>query len=603
MKKLVLLSILSSVMAFGCPSDDDRNEHNVVIDDPVDMAQGEDAGDAGTDAATRDGGADMGGPDTCVPESDDEMCQRLAFECGPLMAEDNCGTMREIDSCGDPATVCEGFDSCGGGGDPGQCGCTRASCEELGVLCGEVEDTCGGTLMCDLFCVDSITAGGSHACAIGSGNIKCWGEGGDGQLGNGSAGNEKNPVDVDWGMAAVEVVSASAGGAHSCVVDGAGRVVCWGENERSQLGIGTSVDSEKPGAAAIMSGAMQVRSGEDHACALSENGKVSCWGSNDYGQIGDSQLNLRVNIGVPTVPDGLDEGVVELTTGWNHTCVLQDIGADSRVLKCWGRNRYGQVHLEPNTTAEEDDGGTLSDVPAFGYDRDIGWDLDTLIPAPIEIADPENGGRWTDIKAVAAGGWHTCVIDSQDRVWCWGHMPGFDPDTSCPQIEGSAPDTCSVFPRGGGMAIGRGDFDSDTGALLGISSPDAYWVADEPTLVAMDKTPISLSAGHDHHCMLISDPDPDSSNVMCFGRNGYGQVGDGTTNNWSAPRTVFLDVNDNPVIATQIEVGDRHTCALVNDSNVKCWGSNASGQIGNSSLQRDESYRPYDVKLEYDPGN
>ena len=599
--KMFRSAVAFVVVAFvvgGCSNDPKPNVNNIISDTPRDFGNDEtDAGDGGdvgdgglADAATMpDGGGLDGGvdaADVCIPENDVEMCLRYDFECGPLQNLDNCGVMRTIDSCGDEVTVCMESDTCGGSGTPGTCGCTIATCEDLGVLCGEVADTCGGTLNCNLFCVDEITAGGGHGCAIGSGKIKCWGRGGDGQLGNGGTGQQKNPVDVT-GLTTT-VSHASAGIHHTCAIDSAGRVLCWGDNARGQLGIGTTVDAKEPGTPAIFSGADQVVAGEFHVCARS-GGKVECWGANDYGQIGNPNFNIGANVGVPTQVDGLATDVVTVTSGRNHICALQNDPANglTNVLKCWGRNRFGQVGtLEPNALS----GAYLG----FIYSGPQTWDIDTMERTPQTIPDPENPLQpWSNLKAVAAGGTHTCVIDSTDRLWCWGFIGGFDPVTSCPKFEGTkSPKLCGIFPRNSGVFI------ASPNATGGPSTFEAYPVAYEPVLLELGgKTPTALAAGDEHHCMIISNPDAGASNILCFGRNEFGQLGDGTNNNWSQPHNVFLDVNGNPVTATQIAAGDKHTCAVVDNSNVKCWGSNADGQIGNSALLRDESYRPYDVRL------
>jgi len=606
-----VFALLVLVASFiGCSKEPTGPNPGIIHEDPPDEDAGADAsldvGDSGGSAdaapdgtqpdlgpAPEDTGPEDTGPDAepdvCIPETDVEMCLRYGFECGPLQDLDNCGVSREIASCGDESTVCMNFDTCGGSGVPGTCGCTIATCGELGVLCGEVADTCGGNLNCNLFCVDEVSAGGSHGCMIGSGKLKCWGRNGDGQLGTGDTTQQKNPADV---VGFTSSVAHVATGVHNtCAIDSAGRVLCWGDNARGQLGVGTTVDSKQPTAPAIFAGADQIAVGEFHACARSAD-KVECWGSNDYGQIGNAAFNIGSNVGVPTVPDGLGSGVVAVTAGHNHNCVLQNDTAAglTNVLKCWGRNHLGQVGtLEPNSTDVGDDDG----LAGFTYTTVPGWDLSTLVAAPVAVADPENPAvAWSGLKAVAAGKTHTCAIDSTDRMWCWGIMPGFDPPVSCPRPDNKSPSLCSVFPRNTGIFVARGGTDPTP------SSYEAIWVANKPVLVDLGgKTPTELAAGEDHHCVLIANPDPGESNIQCLGRNGFGQVGDGTNNNWPTLRTVFLDVSGNPVVATHVDLGDKHSCALVGDSNVKCWGSNAEGQIGNSSLLRDESYRPYDVRL------
>lgn len=604
--KLRIALLVLIIGAWGCPEDQPRNPNSITTDPIRDMGTMTDTGDMSTDATAadsaypRDSGTDSGtvadtgtgadmGSDMCIPETDAEMCARYMFECGPLQDLDNCGEMRTIDSCGDEIAVCSADESCGGGGTPGQCGCTIATCTDLGVLCGQVADTCGGTLDCDLFCVDEINAGDAHNCAIGSGKIKCWGNGTDGALGTGTTATEKNPVDV-VGLTST-VTHVAAGGHHTCVIDSAQRVLCWGKNNRAQLGIGTTVDSKQPGMPAITSGADQIVAGTDHACARSGD-KVECWGSNEFGQIGDISFNINANVGVPSIPDGLDANVVTVAAGDYHNCVIQNDPSSGQMglLKCWGRNRYAQVRPLP-INATKIDG--LWDF--WGYDQVPGWDLSSLVPTPVIINDAA-GNPWTGVKAVAAGLDHTCIIDSADQVWCWGFMPGFDPATSCPKPDNKTPRECGVFPRTDGILVGRLNTTGD-----GLTTIEGMPIANEPRLIPTNKTPVELAAGDNHHCMRVSDPDTDAGNIYCWGNSAYGQIGDGTNNHWTDPRLVITDTNGDYVLSTQIELGGRHSCALVDNSNINCWGSNAKSQIGNSNLMRDESYRPFDVLLEVTP--
>ena len=82
-----------------------------------------------------------------------------------------------------------------------------------------------------------------------------------------------------------------------------------------------------------------------------------------------------------------------------------------------------------------------------------------------------------------------------------------------------------------------------------------------------------ISAGTDHTCALIAD-----ASVRCWGDNQYGQLGDGTTTNSPVPLTVS-GITD----ATEIVVGGEHTCALIADASVRCWGDNQYGQLGDGT--------------------
>src|SRR5690554_3381929 len=132
----------------------------------------------------------------CALPSVAELCAEHALECGETQVVDKCGAERILD-CGEESLVCAGeFDTCGGGGTENICGCTPTTCEENGTLCGQIDDGCGGTLTCNYFCVEDLSLGANHACALGSGKAKCWGSNSNGKLGDNSTTQRKEPVDV-----------------------------------------------------------------------------------------------------------------------------------------------------------------------------------------------------------------------------------------------------------------------------------------------------------------------------------------------------------------------------------------------------------------------
>ena len=149
-----------------------------------------------------------------------------------------------------------------------------------------------------------LAAGRSHACAsLASGAVVCWGGNDHGQLGLGHAhvvGDSPGdlpgrlaPVALGSGARAVDI---AAGGRHTCVVFDTGQVKCWGDNGSGQLGLGdTNHRSDEPGELgdalpAVDLGknrtAVSVAAGGTHTCALLDDGSVKCWGGNTRGQLG-----------------------------------------------------------------------------------------------------------------------------------------------------------------------------------------------------------------------------------------------------------------------------------------------------------------------------
>jgi len=126
-----------------------------------------------------------------------------------------------------------------------------------------------------------------------AGGVKCWGDNGTGEVGDGTLTTRTAPVDVS-GLTS-GVVTLSAGGAHTCVVTASGGVKCWGRNDFGQLGDGTSAVRTMPvDVSGLISGAASVSAGDAHTCALTTAGGVRCWGYNGFGGLGDGTQTHRL---------------------------------------------------------------------------------------------------------------------------------------------------------------------------------------------------------------------------------------------------------------------------------------------------------------------
>ncbi|MEX2247862.1 MAG: choice-of-anchor Q domain-containing protein [Dehalococcoidia bacterium] len=146
-------------------------------------------------------------------------------------------------------------------------------------------------------------------------------------------------------------------------------------------------------------------------------------------------------------------------------------------------------------------------------------------------------------QQVSAGGAHTCAV-AASRVRCWG-------DNLWGQL-------------------GNGEFGPAAANPLPLLVSDTLFVA-------------QVSAGHDHTCAVTTE-----SEVWCWGLNNYGQVGNNTSGNaWLGPTPVCetgtgFDCTGGQRLSgvLEVEAGGLHTCALMFDGAVKCWGMNYNGQLG-----------------------
>ena len=191
-----------------------------------------------------------------------------------------------------------------------------------------------------------ISAGSTHTCATsgnGSSNIaKCWGNGSGGRVGDGTG--SRQPVLTPTQVSNISSVSSiSAGGSHTCAIAGADKAVsCWGVNSSGQLGLGTTDNQPLPAAVQTagktpLVGVTAIASGGAHTCAQLTSTEVDCWGSNSNGQIGDGQPTLKTRLTPVPVPKL--RGTTGLAVGDSETCAIDS----TKTLLCSGNNLYGQL--------------------------------------------------------------------------------------------------------------------------------------------------------------------------------------------------------------------------------------------------------------------
>jgi alpha-tubulin suppressor-like RCC1 family protein len=178
-----------------------------------------------------------------------------------------------------------------------------------------------------------------------------------------------------------------------------------------------------------------------------------------------------------------------------------------------------------------------------------------------------------DSMTLGAGWAHTCALLSDGSVRCWGS--NYDSQLGDGTATYSSTPVTVLDLGGTGVAIATGS--SHMSALLADGSVrcwgDNYHsqIGDgtttdrsTPVLVSnLGGTAVAIAAGDRHTCALLSD-----GPVRCWGGNGVGQLGDGTTTSRSTP----VSVSSLGGTAVAIAAGSFHTCALLSDGSVQCWG-------------------------------
>ncbi len=398
--------------------------------------------------------------------------------------------------------------------------------------------------------VTAIAAGRSHTCALTSaGGVACWGSNSFGQLGDGASTQRLTPMAVS-GLAS-GVAAITAGVYHSCALTSAGGVQCWGYNGYGQLGDGTQTNRLTPVAVSgLSSGVAAIAAGAYHTCALTTGGAVLCWGYNGYGQLGDGSTTQRLT---PVWVSGLTSGVAAIAAGGYHSCALTSAGW----ALCWGENYDGQ----------------LGD----------GSFTDRLTPVGVS-------GLWGGVAAITAGNQHSCALTSAGGVQCWGYnefgqlgyggtylwqatpvtVSGLS--TGVATLDAGWGHTCALASTGGVQCWGR----NDSGQLGDGSTTNRY----TPVAVSGLTSGVrAISAGGYHSCALAM-----TNEAKCWGWNAYGQLGDGTTTSQLTPVAVAgFTAGEEAAGVTAIVAGDSHTCALTSVGGVRCWGRNGNGQVGDGT--------------------
>jgi alpha-tubulin suppressor-like RCC1 family protein len=359
----------------------------------------------------------------------------------------------------------------------------------------------------DAKAVASDTYGNSFCAVLSTGHVKCWGDNGDGQLGNGTTTTSYVPVSVKNITTATAVIGGDSGGADGfCALLSTSHVDCWGYGFSGELGNGATTNSDVPVAVHTITNAATLISGFEGFCALLSTSHVDCWGDNSFGELGRA---TKANYSdVPGAVTGITDA----------TAVASDsiIGSNCAVLstghmKCWGEGGDGQ--LGNGTTAN-------SDVPV----------------AALGI---------TDAKAAASDGdgGSFCAVLSTGHMKCWGFNNygqlgnGTATGSSVPVSVSNITTAAAVV---GGTEYGFC-------ALLSTSHVDCWGFgsygqlgngktasSDVPVAVHVITNAATLISGFLGFCALLS-----TGHVDCWGYNGSGQLGNGTTTNSDVPVAVL----------------------------------------------------------------
>ncbi len=506
-----------------------------------------------------------------------------------------------------------------------------------------------------------IAAGSYHTCAILSNDsLKCWGFNGSGQLGQDSTTNAGDGIGIPMGtLAAINLSGKTplklyAHDQNTCVIFTDNSLRCWGDGSNGKLGnestvnIGDGIGASMSSLTDINLGsgrtAIDVSMSNEGICVKLNNNQFKCWGSNTYGQLGlshsktlgpnsgdlsspltiiplekkqISQLKFYTTNGCAIFSDqklrcwGYDNAsgrigwerdqgntsnrsskdyemllleeagneVVDLKVGLDFACALYE----NEKIKCWGTGSYGKLGNESTLTV----GSRPSDVLQMDY---------------------VNLGAGRTVKKITLGTYHACAILENDKVKCWGNglngRLGYDSINHLGDDVGEMGDSLPEVDLGAGyvaVEIAAGDdhtcaiLDNDevkcwgdnTYGKLGTESTTkigdgvgTFMSSLTGVNLGSTASPVSLSLGSDHTCVLFED-----GKAKCFGLGSYGRLGRGDTIpigdsvGEMGESLIYVNVGYELNIM-KISSGLAHTCMLLSNNKLKCYGSASQGQLG-----------------------
>lgn len=378
--------------------------------------------------------------------------------------------------------------------------------------------------------VVSLAAGGNNTCALfEDGSLKCWGSNSVGQLGYGGTdvghiGNDETPASMPSIDVGGVVKHVAVGETYICAALSDGKIRCWGLEGLTSPG--DAVPSSQT-AMDVGGKVMKLAAGSAHTCALLEDSTIRCWGYAVYGQLGYGNIQDIDYANLPGTAGAVSVGgpVADIAAGIRHTCAALENGH----VRCWGSNYRG----------------------ALGYPGEVligDVSLPSDQPPVLLLYQSEFGILFVPTIALSVGTLHGCSLHATGELACWGA-------NSSDQI----------------WSTDRGQLGYGHGMDIGDNEQPATSVG-----VKVGSDVLQVATGDAHTCALLV-----SGNVRCWGGGTLGQLGYGNASNIGddeVPSTKpTVDVGGK---VKQVVAGNNHTCALLENGDVRCWGYGEIGQLG-----------------------
>ncbi|WP_232469031.1 hypothetical protein [Bdellovibrio bacteriovorus] len=427
---------------------------------------------------------------------------------------------------------------------------------------------------------------------------------------NAAVGTSESTVTLTNTQAAVPATNGTgykslfgAAAGHMCAQRLDGKMDCWGGySHRNGHTSGVSYPREVAGAENIRDVATGYGT---HNCYINTSGDAYCFGRNDSRQLGDGSTTSSA---VPIKLSGYSN-IKKITVGVEFTCMIDS----NDQVYCWGDNSESTIGQNKTTTNYSSPtlfssitkaiDVTAGNKVACAIDEVTGtrtvkcWGLldgvnSTHVPATVT-------GIPNDIQSISASGSpladvrHGCGVTESGDVYCWGSNYRSRRGTASTSVAWDAANKVTLPVKALKVKVG-----TDSSCALGENGLLYCWGAGIPSSTNQyefteSSTPVLFNAfgetitdfhlGETSSCAVTL-----STQVKCWGFNRYGELGNGQVADFY--RSVALTVGNFTDTYQQLATGLFSTCALRTNKTVSCWGSNDDGQLGTGT--RNNLVRP-----------
>ncbi|RMH00591.1 MAG: hypothetical protein D6705_00055 [Deltaproteobacteria bacterium] len=427
---------------------------------------------------------------------------------------------------------------------------------------GGTDATGGTTASASSVTASSTTGGTTASSASGGGTSATASASGTGTTQGSTGGTDGTTTgDTTTGGAVEGWLAVAAGGEHTCAIDAARHLWCWGNNSRGAVGIGDPMGPDvlvtEPRMVSETKTWKSVAAGGYHTCAIDTDGGLFCWGSNSWGQVGVDATMQFVWIPYPASANVTWSSVA---AGDAFTCGVSNLG-----WTCWGNNESGQLGNGTTSTVADDIIDDFDVFPGF--------------------------------SEIHAGARHACAIDEadSDRLYCWGENTSgqtgrpVSPSEAEPKAIAATLQTQWTWVSAGGrFSCG---YNAAQMKFYCWGANDRSQLANEfAANPSTDPKPVTAPVGlrsynigalglGDEHACVVTD-----GRLFCWGADDREQLGDGAG---MTDVAVLTEIGDFGWVA--VSAGRDHTCAIRDDGSLWCWGANTMGQLGlGDTLDRNE---------------